>query len=205
MSAETPKAADESPPIGSPESSPKANSQARVSISYASQDVAVAEALCAALERAGVSCWIAPRDVNAGALYADAIVRAISGAKALVLVLSASAVASSHVGKEVERASSKKRPIIALRIDAAPLSPALEYFLGESHWVDARAGGMDAALAKPIAAIREPERNAPRIIPAGTPATSAGTALAPPLNPRRNRILLVAGLAFVAVALGALL
>jgi hypothetical protein len=33
-------------------------------------------------------CWIAPRDVKAGALYADAIVRAISSAKAIVLVLS---------------------------------------------------------------------------------------------------------------------
>jgi TolB-like protein/tetratricopeptide (TPR) repeat protein len=95
--------------------------------------------------------------------------------------------------------------LIALRIDDAPLSPALEYFLGESHWVDARAGGMDAALTKLIAAIREPERTAPGIIPAGTPATSAGTAMAPPPNSRRNRILLVAGLAVVAVALGALL
>lgn len=49
----------------------------------------------------------------------------ISGAKVFVLVPSESAVASPHVGKEVERASSKKRAIIALRIDAAPLTPAL--------------------------------------------------------------------------------
>src|ERR1700689_2107154 len=195
MSAETPKAADESPPIGSPESSPKANSQARVSISYASQDVAVAEALCAALERAGVSCWIAPRDVKAGALYADAIVRAISSAKALVLVLSASAIASSHVGKEIERASSKKRPIIALRIDAAPLTPALEYFLSESQWVEAPAGNINAAYAKLIEAIHEPERSAPGTIAAVTRGTSGGAAPAGPSGSRRDRILLVAALA----------
>src|SRR3979409_308519 len=100
-----------------------------VFISYASQDAAVARALVEALERHGVGCWIAPRDVKAGALYADAIARAISGAKAFVLVLSKSAIASSHVGKEIERASSKRRPIIAVRIGAAPLTPALEYFL----------------------------------------------------------------------------
>jgi hypothetical protein len=93
---------------------------ARVFISCASADKPVADDVCAALESAGILCWIAPRDVKPGALYADAIVRAITSAKALVLVLSESSIASSHVGKEVERASSKKRPIIALRIDAAP-------------------------------------------------------------------------------------
>ena len=39
---------------------------ARVFISYASQDKAVAEAVCQALEKAGVACWIAPRDVVPG-------------------------------------------------------------------------------------------------------------------------------------------
>src|SRR5437660_5528034 len=115
-----------------------------VFVSYASQDAAVAGVLVEALERHGVQCWIAPRDVKPGALYADAIVRAISGAKAFVVVLSESAIASSHVGREIERASSKKRPIIALRIDAAPLTPALEYFLSESQWVEAHTGSMEA-------------------------------------------------------------
>src|ERR1700681_2724394 len=131
-----------------------AGAASKVFISYASQDVAVAEKLCAALEAASLPCWIAPRDVKAGALYADAIVRAISGAKVFVPVLSESAIASSHVGKEIERASSKKRPIIALRIDAAPLTPALEYFLSESQWVEAQAGNMLTAYAKLIDAIR---------------------------------------------------
>src|SRR5271169_3742859 len=145
---------------------------ARVFVSYASPDAAVANALVESLERHGIACWIAPRDVKAGALYADAIVRAISGAKALVLVLSESAIGSSHVGKEVERASSKKRPIISLRIDNAPLTPALEYFLGESQWVEAQSENKESAYAKLIAAIREPERNEPEMISAGTPGIS---------------------------------
>jgi TolB-like protein len=176
-----------------------------VFISYASQDAAVAAALVEALERHGLACWIAPRDVKAGALYADAIVRAISGAKAFVLVLSESAIASSHVGKEVERASSKKRPIIALRIDATPLTPALEYFLSESQWVEVQAGNMGAAYAKLFDAIREPGRPAPGIILAVAPEASAGTAPGVYPKSRRNRIQLGAGLAVVAVALAALL
>jgi TolB-like protein/Flp pilus assembly protein TadD len=176
-----------------------------VFISYASQDAAVAGALVEALERHGVGCWIAPRDVKAGALYADAIVRAISGATAIVLVLSESAIASSHVGKEIERASSKKRPIIALRIDAAPLTPALEYFLSESQWVEAQTGSMEAAYAKLIAAIRDPARAAPETLVAVTPGTPASTASAAQPKSRRNRILFAAGLAVVAVTVAALL
>jgi hypothetical protein len=98
-----PNSAETSPPLAA-----GPNPSGAAFISYASQDAAVAGALVEALERHGLSCWIAPRDVKAGALYADAIVRAINGARAFVLVLSQSGIASSHVGKELERASSKK-------------------------------------------------------------------------------------------------
>jgi TolB-like protein len=182
-----------------------ANPAGAVFISYASQDIAVADAVVATLEGHGVGCWIAPRDVKAGALYAEAIVRAISDAKALVLVLSANSVVSTHVGKEVERASSKRRPVIALRIDEAPLSPALEYFLGESQWVDARAGSMDAALTKLIAAIREPERSAPGIMPAMTPGKLVRAASAPPPRSRGKRTMFAAGVAVLALGLAGLL
>src|SRR5260221_7243569 len=119
-----------------------------VFLSYASHDTEIANTVCRELESRGIRCWIAPRDVAPGALYADAIVRAINESKVLLIVLSQSAVASSHVGREIERAASKHKQIIALRIDAAPLSPALEYFLSESQWVDMPALGMQAALGK---------------------------------------------------------
>src|ERR1700733_1200533 len=204
MTAEGPESGETQPPTDSLTSAQAPEASSRVFVSYASGDAAVASALVEALERHGVACWIAPRDVRAGALYAEAIVRAISDAKALILVLSANSVASAHVGKEVERASSKRRPVIALRIDEAPLSPALEYFLSESHWIDARAGGMDAALATLITAIREPERNAPGITSVVTPATSGSTVSA--AHPKsRNRIVSAIGLAVVSVAAAALL
>src|SRR5450755_4322822 len=129
-------------------------SSSAVFISYASQDAAVAVNVCAALEKARLPCWIAPRDVTPGSHYADHIMSAISGAKVLVLILSESALASKHVGKEVERASSKGRPIIGLRIDAAPLTPAFEYFLSESQWIDVTAGGVAAAAGKLVEAVR---------------------------------------------------
>jgi TolB-like protein len=136
-----------------------------VFVSYASQDASVANAIVAALERNGLRCWIAPRDVPPGTLYADVIIRAINGTKVLVLVLSEHSVSSPHVGKEIERASAKRRPIIALRTDAKPLTPALEYFLSESQWIDVGTGGPEAAESKLVEAVRrliaQPSGNLP--------------------------------------------
>ena len=87
-------------------------------MSYASEDASVADAVCGAIERAGVGCWIASRDVVPGEFYADAIVRAIDAANVLVLVLSRSAASSPHVVREVERAASKRHPVVSFRIDA---------------------------------------------------------------------------------------
>jgi TolB-like protein/Flp pilus assembly protein TadD len=136
-----------------------------VFVSYASQDVAVANSLVENLEQHGIKCWIAPRDVKAGTVYADAIVRAINDAKALVLVLSTHAMASSHVGREVERAASKRKQIIAFRLDAAALSPELEYFLSNSQWIDVPALGMPAALAKLAEAVGHVSTASPQAVP----------------------------------------
>jgi TIR domain len=117
-------------------------------VSYASQDVELAEALVRTLEQQGFRCWIAPRDVDPGTLYADAIIAGINQSTAFVLILSESAVASRHVGKELERASSKRKPILVLRMDKTPLTRAFEYFLSESQWIEVGLGGISATLAK---------------------------------------------------------
>src|ERR1035441_1992800 len=64
-----------------------------VFLSYASHDADTANSICQFLESHGLSCWVAPRDVRPGTEYADAIVAAINEAKAVVLLLSGSAVA----------------------------------------------------------------------------------------------------------------
>jgi hypothetical protein len=110
-------------------------------VSYASQDAAVANSVVESLERHGIQCWIAPRDVIPGSHDGDQIVAAINGAKIVVLVLSEHAVASPHVGREIERAASKRRGIIGLRTAAVPLTRSFEYFLSESQWIDVAALG----------------------------------------------------------------
>jgi TolB-like protein len=125
-----------------------------VFISYASQDAGVANAVAEALERSGIACWIAPRDVTPGTFYGDEIVHAIDAANASVLILSQNAAASQHVLREVERAASKRHPVVSLRIDQAPLPAGLEYFLNTSQWLDASGVDIARSMPKLIAAVR---------------------------------------------------
>jgi TolB-like protein len=131
-------------------------------ISYASQDAALADALCLALERQGVGCWIAPRDVRPGDFYADAIVQAINACSAVVVVLSKNSVDSAHVLREVERASAKKRPVITFRIDNAPLPPGLEYFLSASQWIDSGGVRAERLFPKLVEAVRSRMASTPK-------------------------------------------
>ena len=48
-----------------------------VFISYSSADKPTADAACAVLERAGVRCWIAPRDIGPGEEWGSAILEAL--------------------------------------------------------------------------------------------------------------------------------
>jgi TIR domain-containing protein len=142
-------------------------------VSYASHDAAVAQKVCAALEAAGFKCWIAPRDVVPGTLYADGIIRAIDESRILILILSKDAVASAHVGKELERATSKRHPIIALRLDTAPLTRAFEYFLNESQWIEVGAGNTDVAIEKLITAVGQHLAPGSALSATSVPAVSA--------------------------------
>src|SRR5580692_5744042 len=78
----------------SPEAGRDPQAASDVFISYASKDAATANAVVAVLESQGFRCWIAPRNVTPGSQYADGIVRAINGAKLVVVGLSESAIAS---------------------------------------------------------------------------------------------------------------
>ena len=147
-----------------------------VFLSHASEDSAVALSVCEALEHAGMTCWIAPRDVTPGAFYADEIVHAIDAAKALVLILSQHAAASPHVLREVERATSKGHPLVSTRIDQAPLPAGLEYFLNTSQWLDASKCEIGRVMPKLVIAVRRavemPTRAAVSITAAAATHTS---------------------------------
>jgi len=106
-------------------------------ISYSSTDKTAAFAVCAVLERAGIRCWIAPRDITPGGEYGAAIIDAIEQCRVMVLIFSSSANNSRQISREIERAVSKSVPVVPVRIENVVPTKSMEYFLGAIHWLDA--------------------------------------------------------------------
>ena len=108
-----------------------------VFLSHSAKDKPVADAVCAGLERAGIRCWIAPRDILHGATWGEAIINAISSSRVLVVVFSSHSNSSQQVLREVERAVSKGKVIIPFRVEDVLPSGAMEYYLSCQQWLDA--------------------------------------------------------------------
>jgi hypothetical protein len=108
-----------------------------VFISHSSNNRPIANAVCAALESAGIRCWIAPRDVMPGRSYSGEITRAIQQSRAFILIFSQHSNNSEQVLREVQLAANSRLHIVQFRIDAVAPSDDLEYYLSGPHWLDA--------------------------------------------------------------------
>lgn len=94
----------------------------------------ITRVLVPALEKAGLRCWIAPRDIPDGADWPSAIERAVGAASAFVIVVSESSNVSGHVQNEANAAFDAKLPLFPLFIHTLELSPGLKYFLRSAQW-----------------------------------------------------------------------
>jgi hypothetical protein len=119
-----------------------------VFISYSSNDKAAADAACAAMEHAGVRCWIAPRDITPGTDWGEAIMDALDNCRAMVLIFSASANNSPQIRREIERAVNRGVPVLPVRIEDIVPTKALAYFMGPVHWLDAMTPPLDQHLRR---------------------------------------------------------
>ena len=108
-----------------------------VFVSYSQPDRDCAMEVVSHLESHGISTWVAPRDVSPLADWAAEIIEAISAARIMVLVFSASCNASAQVRREVERAVHKRVRVLPFRVEDVLPSKSLEYFLSAQHWMDA--------------------------------------------------------------------
>lgn len=107
-------------------------------ISHSSKDADEAYKICDLLEKNGLECFIAPRDIRLGKQYAEELVRGIDDSEAMVLLLSQEANCSPHVLREVERAVSKSIPILVYKLEEFTLSKSMEYFLMAHQWVNSK-------------------------------------------------------------------
>lgn len=108
-----------------------------VFISHDKGDQAVAEAVCAAIERDGHFCWMASRDLGTVPPPAAASDAAIGRCKVFLLVLSAQSSRSKQIAREAERARQAGLAVIPLRIEPVEPGEALHYHLADTVMLDA--------------------------------------------------------------------
>jgi hypothetical protein len=119
-----------------------------VFISHSNKDKTVADAVCSTLEKRGIRCWIAPRDVLPGQSWPAAIVEAISNSNVFVLIFSDISNQSKQVTTEVGEAFDNGIPIVPLRIDDVKPSQEMGYYIKSTHWLDAMTPPMERHLDK---------------------------------------------------------
>ncbi|HXM27170.1 MAG TPA: TIR domain-containing protein [Chthoniobacterales bacterium] len=173
----------------------------QVFISHSSKDKEVADAVCHHLESADIPCWMAPRNIEFGSDWTEAIMRGITACRVFVLVFSENANVSGHVRREVAKAFSLGLQVIPFRIEDTLPQSSLSYFLETVHWLDAVTQPLEKHLnslterVKKLLANGDSGANAPPIV---LPAT-AYPGLSVPA--KRRGWILGAGLAIAAAAI----
>ena len=116
-----------------------------VFISYSHKDQKTADAICSSLERDGIGCWYAPRDIAPGDDWATTILDAIEAAGVMVVIFSEDANESEQVLREVSCAVSAKIPLLVYRLTKTRPNASLQYYLATVPTVSA---GSDFEMMK---------------------------------------------------------
>lgn len=106
-------------------------------VSHVTEDRAAASQVVDELERRGVRCWIAPRNVRPGGTFDDDIADAIESCRAMLLIFSSRCNESEYIRREITVAGNENKIIIPFRIEDVEPKRGLSVRLANLHWIDA--------------------------------------------------------------------
>jgi hypothetical protein len=149
---------------------------APVFISSSSADRDTAIRICEAMERNGIACWIAPRDIAPGQNFMAAIVAAIRAAKVMILVFSAHTNESEEVQREIALAGQYRSMVVPVRIENVVPNDAFTYQFATRQWIDLFED-WDREIARLIASVEPVANTGPK---PGTDERTAETVGAKP-------------------------
>ncbi len=125
-------------------------------VSYSHADSTAVTPVVAVVKQGGREIWMDHAGIQPGDGWAGEIVRAIKGAKGVLVMCSTHAFQSDHVKREVYLADRYKKTMLPVFIEPAELPEDFEYFFAGVQWLElhkmpeAERGG---ALAKAVAAV----------------------------------------------------
>lgn len=121
------------------------------------------------LERAGLSCFIAPRDIEGGKPYGLCLIENIKECKIMVVIASANINGSEHIMNEIDIAVDNDKPIIPFFIEDFDMKDEMRYYLGRKQRIIATSGNIEeyydnllSAIATVIPEALNIKRNAPK-------------------------------------------
>lgn len=127
-------------------------------VCHSSKDKAFADQLVEGIEKHGVGCWIAPRNILSGQKWGGAIMRALEEeCKALIFILSDDSNKSDQVLTELETAKDRRMPIIPVNISQLKLqelSYDVRYFVRSHQWIEAANMPLDQVVFKILASLK---------------------------------------------------
>ncbi|MGL4728264.1 MAG: toll/interleukin-1 receptor domain-containing protein, partial [Bosea sp. (in: a-proteobacteria)] len=181
-------------------------------VSYATSDAReIAENVVVDMERRGLKCWIAPRNIPAGTKsWAAEIVRAIRDCDNFLLLLSEAANVSEEIEKELSEAARHRKTVFVIRISDIEPSDGLGYHLNRVQWRDLFRNREDVLneISGRVLALKEAkaaQAGLPYVAPVIAPViASAPAAPVPPPAAKSKLPMIAAGVgALAAAALGA--
>ncbi len=108
-----------------------------VFISYSHYNKAIADAVCAQLERDNIRCWYAPRDIQPGEDWAESIIKTIESVKVMVIIYTDESNVSKQVLNEIANAVQAGVIIIPFKLTDTQPSRSMKYYFASVHWLDA--------------------------------------------------------------------
>ncbi len=146
-----------------------------VFISFSSENQAEADRVLAGLRASGLECWRCTEDIAGGAVWPEAIVKAIQSARVGLFLVSDAFCASRHTARELTLADNYGLRLLPIRLSETRYSKAAEYYLCNCHWVDTAAKRIDDWMPVVVEAVQEYVRQSGDIkAPAPGPPPSPG-------------------------------
>jgi len=126
----------------------------KVFVSHATkQDGTRATSLANSLEAIGCGCWIAPRDIPAGAEWNKTVLRAVEASAVFLLLVSNAAAESAFVQAEVHRALDCRIQVLQVMLDANVDTASIDMRLLRVQRVDATNCADDEIARRIVTAI----------------------------------------------------
>jgi hypothetical protein len=120
----------------SPMPAPAASGGQFVFASYARLDRARVDEIVREMESEGVTLWLDRKSIGGGTTWPEEIVRAIRGARGVILFCSPSSFASDAVLREISLASAYGKPLLPVLIEPAQTPDGFMYYLSTRQIID---------------------------------------------------------------------